>query len=231
MQIRRAGERGVTRSDWLESYHTFSFGAYVDPLHATFRALQVLNEDRVRPSRGFGAHAHRDMEILTYVLEGWVEHRDSLGNGSVIRAGELQRMSAGTGVTHSEFNASAHEDAHFLQIWILPERKGVQPSYEQRAVRPEEKAGRLLRVACRRPEAGELRIQRDVQVYLAALSGGDEVGYDLRRRRGAWVQVVRGSVRVNGQRLDEGDGAALSDEARLAIQADGPAELMLFDLP
>jgi hypothetical protein len=228
---RPAGERGRTRADWLDSHHTFSFNRYYDPRWSGFRDLLVINEDFVAPARGFGAHSHRDMEIISYVLDGALEHRDSMGTSSVIRPGEVQRMSAGTGVTHSEFNASREETSHFLQIWILPERDGIEPGYEQKEFAPEESRGRLRLLASRGGREGSVTIHQDAELYLATLSAGEETDYTLRRGRHAWLQVLRGTVNVNASTaLAAGDGAAVSEEERLTIRAGEDAEVMLFDL-
>lgn len=228
--VRPSEERGRTRREWLESYHTFSFADYGDPRHMGFRSLRVINEDYVAPGRGFGAHSHQDMEIVTYVLEGALEHRDSLGTGSVIRPGELQRMSAGTGIVHSEMNASPTEPVHFLQIWIVPERRGIEPGYEQRAVPEEERRGRLRLVASRDGRDGSLTVHQDAELYAALLEPGESVAHPLRRGRSAWVQVARGAVMLNGVALKAGDGAAASEEELLTLSATEPAEVLLFDL-
>jgi hypothetical protein len=229
--VRKASERGHARHGWLESLHTFSFADYFDTQHMGFRALRVINEDRVQPGRGFGAHSHQNMEIVSYVIDGALEHRDSLGNGSVIRPGDVQRMSAGTGVTHSEYNPSQTELVHFLQIWILPERDGLEPSYEQKHFSADERPSRLRRVASRDGSGGSVVVHQDVSIYAGLLDPGDAALQPLAAGRHAWVQVVRGAVLVNATRLREGDGAALSGEASLTLRADGePAELLVFDL-
>jgi redox-sensitive bicupin YhaK (pirin superfamily) len=227
---RAAHERGHTAWDWLDSYHTFSFGDYYDPKHMGFRALRVINEDRVKPGAGFGTHAHRDMEIITYVLEGALEHEDSLGNGSVIRPGDGQRMSAGTGIRHSEFNGSQTEPVHFLQIWILPEREGLPPSYEQRAFPAKEKRGRLELIAAPDGREGAVTVHQDVNLYVTVLEPGESVNYRLAPGRQAWVQVARGAVTLNEVALGQGDGAAVGQEESLQIQAAERAEALLFDL-
>jgi redox-sensitive bicupin YhaK (pirin superfamily) len=227
---RPADERGRTRTDWLDSRHTFSFNRYYDPRFVGFRDLLVINEDFVAPSKGFGTHSHRDMEIITYVVGGALQHRDSMGNTSVIRPGELQRMSAGTGVTHSEYNPSADSPVHFLQIWITPEREGIRPSYEQREFHGSERRGRLRLLASREGRDGSVTVHQDAGVYDAALREGEEVAYELRGGRHVWVQVVGGSVKLNDVELKAGDGAAVSEEERLVIRADGPSEILLFDL-
>ncbi|QDV34621.1 pirin family protein [Tautonia plasticadhaerens] len=230
MTIRGAGERGHFDHGWLDTYHTFSFARYVDRRHMGFRALRVINEDRVAPGRGFGTHPHGDMEIVTYVLSGALEHRDSLGTGSVIRPGELQRMTAGTGITHSEFNPSESEPVHLYQIWLLPEREGLEPSYEQKAFPEDERRNRLRLVASPDGTGGSLTIRQDARLYLATLDGGREVSHELAPGRHAWLQVLRGGVTLNGSALSAGDGAALGDESALAIRADEPSEVLLFDL-
>jgi redox-sensitive bicupin YhaK (pirin superfamily) len=230
MQIRKASERGHADHGWLDTYHTFSFGDYFDPAHTNFRALRVMNEDRVQPGEGFGMHGHRDMEIITYVLEGELEHKDSMGNGSVLRPGELQHMSAGTGVRHSEFNPSAVQPVHLYQIWLLPERGGLKPGYDQKAFSEQERRGRLRVVASPDGRDGSLTIHQDAVVHLARLEPDEAVRHDLNPGRSAWLQVLRGSVVVQDRRLGAGDGAAIRDEAGLLVQAVEPAEVMLFDL-
>jgi redox-sensitive bicupin YhaK (pirin superfamily) len=228
--IRRADQRGRTRLDWLDSRHTFSFSDYYDPEQMGFRSLRVINDDRVAPGAGFGTHSHRDMEILTYVLEGALEHRDSLGTGSVIRRGDLQRMSAGTGIRHSEFNPSPSEPVHFLQIWLLPERAGLRPGYEQRHFSDADKRGQLRLVAARDGREGAVTIHQDVDLYAALLDTGQAVRHRLRDGRAAWVQLATGGVTLNGQRLTAGDGAAGSGEPVLELVGTEPAEVLLFDL-
>jgi redox-sensitive bicupin YhaK (pirin superfamily) len=228
--VRKAAERGHFNHGWLDTYHTFSFGDYYDPAYLGFRSLRVINDDRVQPGQGFGMHGHRDMEIVTYVLDGALEHRDSLGNGSVLRPGELQHMTAGTGVRHSEFNPSDREAVHLYQIWLLPERKGLKPSYEQKAFSEEERRGRLRLVASPRGEDGSLRIHQDAQLYLATLKAGETVSNTLKPGRHAWLQVLRGQVALNGHPLSPGDGAAVSEEKQLEIRGQDDAEVMLFDL-
>jgi redox-sensitive bicupin YhaK (pirin superfamily) len=227
LTIRRGEERGRTILDWLDSRHTFSFGDYVDPERMGFRSLRVINEDRVGPGGGFGAHPHRDMEILTYVLEGALAHRDSLGHFAVARAGELQRMSAGTGVTHSEYNHSDENPVHFLQIWIRPERTGLAPGYEQRALG--RRKGFALAVS-RDGRDGSLKIHQDAEVYVAELSAGEEAAFAIGPDRHAWVQVARGEATVGGNALAAGDGLAASGEERITVRASGPATLLLLDL-
>ncbi len=229
IQIRKAADRGHARYDWLDTWHTFSFDSYYDPAHTGFRSLRVINEDFVQAGQGFGMHPHRDMEIITYVLDGALAHRDSMGNGSVIHAGELQRMSAGTGIEHSEFNPSATEPVHLYQIWLRPAKRGIEPSYEERAFSAAEKQSKLLLVAA--PDAsGAMRINQDARVYLSSLSDGEQVEHAIHPGRHAWVQALRGAVEINGMRLETSDGAAVSDEASIELRADGAAEIMLFDM-
>ena len=230
IRIRRSGERGRAEHGWLSSRHTFSFADYHDPEQMGFRDLRVINEDRVQPGKGFGTHAHRDMEILTWVLAGALEHRDSLGNGSTIRPGDAQRMSAGTGVTHSEYNPSPGEPVHFLQIWILPAQPGIPPSYEQKHF-PEAERRNVLRLLAS-PDArdGSVRIHQDAAVHAALLDPGNSVRHGLGPGRHAWVQVARGAVDVAGSALHAGDGAALGDETAVELTAREPSEVVLFDL-
>jgi redox-sensitive bicupin YhaK (pirin superfamily) len=228
---RLAQERGHARHGWLDSYHTFSFADYYDSRHMGFRTLRVINEDRVQPGKGFGTHPHRDMEILSYVMEGALEHKDSLGTGSIIRPGDVQRMSAGTGVTHSEFNPSQVEPVHFLQIWILPERVGLPPSYEQRAFPATEKQGTLRLVASRDGREGSVTIHQAVDLYTSVLAPGETVTHRLTPGRHAWVQVARGAITLNDTALSAGDGAAVSKEVLLTLTATDQAEVLWFDLP
>jgi quercetin 2,3-dioxygenase len=228
--VRKASERGHFDHGWLDTYHTFSFSRYYDRQHMGFRALRVINEDRVQPGRGFGTHGHEDMEIVTYVLSGALAHKDSLGTGSAIRPGELQRMTAGTGISHSEFNPSQTEPVHLYQIWLLPEQEGLDPSYEQRAFPEEERANRLRLVASPEAKDGSLTIRQDARLYLARLDEGHEVSKDIPSGRHAWLQVLRGNVSLNGQAMSAGDGAAVSEETALAIRAESPSEVLLFDL-
>lgn len=227
---RPAEERGQTRTNWLDGRHSFSFNRYYDPRWSGFGDLLVINEDRVRPASGFPPHSHRDMEIITYILEGALEHKDSMGNTSVIRPGEVQRMSAGTGVTHSEFNHSPTEPVHLLQIWITPEREGMTPSYEQREFAVEEGRGRWRLIASRAGRDGSVTIHQDAEVYTAMLDGGEEASYELKDGRRAWLQVLRGEVSLNGLALKAGDGAAIIEEKTLRLKSGGQVEVMLFDL-
>jgi redox-sensitive bicupin YhaK (pirin superfamily) len=229
MTLHPAAARGNTRIDWLNSQHTFSFGEYYDPARMGFRTLRVINDDRVAPGGGFPTHGHSDMEILSYVLEGALEHRDSIGTGSVIRPGDVQRMTAGTGVRHSEFNASRTEPVHFLQIWLLPERRGLPPGYEQKAFPDAERSDRLRLVGSRDGREGSVTIHQDVDLYAAVLAEGQTATLALRPGRHAWVHVARGAATVNGKRLLEGDGAALSDERALSLVGHG-GEVLVFDL-
>ncbi len=231
LRIRRAEERGRTDWGWLDSRHTFAFGDYYDPAHMGFRALRVINDDRVEPGAGFGAHAHRDMEILSYVLEGALAHKDSSCGGGVIRPGEIQLMRAGTDVTHSEYNHSRVEPVHFLQIWILPDTKGLPPAYAQRSFDREAAARELLLLVSPEGRDGSLPIQQDVEVWAGLVGAAEGGDFRIREGRHAWLQVARGSVSVDGNRLQEGDGAAVSGQDRLRMEGNGePAEVLLFDL-
>jgi redox-sensitive bicupin YhaK (pirin superfamily) len=236
--VRPSHERGHARYDWLDTYHTFSFDTYHDPRFMNFRSLRVLNEDRVAPGTGFPTHGHRDMEIITYVLEGALEHRDSLGNGSVIRPGDGQRMTAGRGIRHSEANPSPTDSVHLLQIWIMPDQTGLEPGYEQRSFPADERRGSLCLIAA--PHSGvrsldanhsePVRIHQDVYLYVATLQPGEQVQHKFASGRHGWLQVARGAVTANGARLAQGDGAAISDELEVAIRAAEEAEVLLFDL-
>jgi redox-sensitive bicupin YhaK (pirin superfamily) len=230
MQIRRADDRGYADHGWLRTYHTFSFAGYHDPRFMGFRNLRVINEDRVAGGQGFPKHGHRDMEILSYVLEGALEHRDSMGNGSVIRPGEVQRMSAGTGVMHSEQNHERDAVTHFLQIWLLPKQHGAPPGYEQKAFPAEERRGRLRLVASPDGADGSITVHADARLYAGLLEPGESAKAALAEGRYGWVQVVRGEVEVSGERLREGDGAALADEREVVLEAREPAEVLFFDL-
>lgn len=231
IRIRRSDERGDARHGWLHSRHTFSFAGYWDPAHMGFRNLRVLNEDRVAPGAGFPTHPHRDMEILSIVLDGALEHRDSMGTGSVVRPGDVQRMTAGTGVLHSEFNASADAPLHFLQIWIVPESRGLAPGYEQRSFPEEERRDRLRLLAAPDGADGALTLHADARLWGAALTEGARVEHPLPEGRHAWVQVTRGRVRLGDQILEAGDGAAVSDAGAVALEGVEPAEALLFELP
>ncbi len=228
--LRPSNERGNSSAWWLDSHHTFSFNRYYDPRHMGFRDLRVINDDWVRGGGGFGTHSHNDMEIITYVVEGALAHKDSVGGSGVIRSGDVQRMSAGTGISHSEYNASETETVHFLQIWILPEQQNIQPSYEQRTFTPEEKQGRLSLVASRTGREASVTIHQNVNLFASLLAPQESVVHELSAERYAWLQVVSGSVSLNGELLKAGDGAAVSDEKTLEIQAKEQSEFLLFDL-
>ncbi|MCG5243768.1 pirin family protein [Azospirillum doebereinerae] len=228
--IRHRDERGVANMGWLNSSHTFSFGHFHDPRQMGFRALRVINEDRVIPGAGFPTHGHANMEILSYVLNGALEHKDSIGTGSVIRPGEVQRMSAGRGIRHSEYNASQTDSLHFLQIWILPEANGIAPGYEQKTYGEAEKRGKLRLVGSRDGREGSVTIHQDVDLYAALLDGAESARLTLRPGRHAWVQVARGQVHVNGTLLKEGDGAAFSHEEAVILDQADLAEVLVFDL-
>lgn len=230
MNIRPADQRGHAKHGWLDSHHTFSFADYYDAQHMGFRALRVINEDRVLAAQGFGTHSHRDMEIISYVLEGALEHKDSIGTGSIIRPGDVQRMSAGSGVAHSEYNASKTESVHFLQIWLMPSERGIKPSYEQKTFSEQDKRGQLRLVASVDGRDGSLTIHSDASVYAGLFSEGESTTLTVDPKRHAWVQVARGKVLVNGQKLAAGDGAALSAEAELRIEGVEDGEVIVFDL-
>lgn len=228
--LRLAGARGHFDFGWLDTHHTFSFGEYFDPDHERFRALRVMNEDRVQPGKGFGTHGHRDMEILTWVLSGALEHRDSLGTEGIIRPGEAQVMSAGTGIRHSEFNPSATEPVHFLQIWILPERQGLTPRYDQVAFPEDELRNRLRIIASPDGTEGSVKVFQDVKVFAARLDAGREVQAAIRTGRGAFLQVAAGSVSLNGTAMQAGDGARIEGEDSITVAAGAPSEILFFDL-
>lgn len=227
---RSSAARGLGRHGWLTTRHTFSFANYHDPAQMGFRSLRVINEDIVTAGEGFGAHRHENMEIISIVMEGALAHSDSTGGDGVLRRGEVQRMSAGTGVVHSEFNGSAEEPVHFFQVWILPERDGIEPGYEQKAIPEEERRGRLRLLVAPGGEDGSLDIHQDARLYSAILAAGERVSHPLGKGRGAWLQVARGAVELNGTRLEAGDGAAIEDEESLEITATEDAEIFLFDL-
>lgn len=231
IQVRRSEERGHANHGWLDSRHTFSFADYYDPDYMGYGPLRVINEDRVEPAAGFPTHGHRDMEIISYVLEGALEHKDSLGTGSVIRPGDVQRMSAGTGVRHSEFNASKTEPVHFLQIWIEPDMRGIKPGYEQKHFEAADLAGRMRLIASPDGADGSVRIQQDARVYATKLGTGDAVSHRLAAARRAYVQVARGEAVVNGQKLGAGDGAAVEEETEIKLASPSTAEVLVFDLP
>ena len=229
IHIRKSEERGHFDHGWLNTYHTFSFADYYDPASMGFRSLRVINEDRVAPGGGFGTHGHRDMEIVSYVLEGALAHQDNIGQGGVIKPGDVQRMSAGTGVLHSEMNGSKVEPVHFLQIWILPERNGIKPSYEDKHFDEASRRGVLRLIAARGAQDGAVQINQDVQIYSALLDDGASVTHDFADKRHGWLQVARGEIELNGQKLVAGDGAAISEEKSVTISGKG-AEVLLFDL-
>ena len=229
-KLRPSEARGHANLDWLDSRHSFSFGQYFDPKHMGFGALRVINEDRVAPGTGFGTHGHKDMEIISYVLAGALEHKDSLGSGSVIRPGEVQLMTAGSGIRHSEYNPSKADPAHFLQIWITPEAEGLSPGYQQKSFAPEESQGRLRLVASHDGRNASLTIHRDVDFYMAGLDGEQRLRHQLAPGRIAWLQVVRGTLRLNGEAVAAGDGVALEDETSLVLTEGEDAEILLFDM-
>jgi redox-sensitive bicupin YhaK (pirin superfamily) len=232
IQIRKSNERGGGDHGWLKTHHSFSFNDYWDPKWMGFRSLRVINEDWVAPNHGFPAHPHRDMEIITYILEGKLEHKDSLGTGSVILPGDGQRMTAGSGIRHSEFNPSKTEPVHFLQIWIVPDREGIAPRYDQKRFPEDEKRGRLRLVGSSDGRDGSIVIHQDVELFAAILTAGEQATHPLRTGRKGWLQVVRGSIEANGRRLDAGDGAAVQDEQAVTVRAEAvDAEILLFDLP
>lgn len=231
IQIRPAEERGHANYGWLDTYHTFSFSDYHHPDFMGFRSLRVINEDWVKPGHGFPTHPHRDMEIITYVLEGELAHKDSMGTGSVIRPGEVQKMSAGTGIRHSEYNHSKTEPVHLLQIWILPEKQGLKPMYEQKVIPPEEKQGKLRLLASPKSGNGAVTLYQNARLYATELKSGQSVDYELENGRYAWLQVARGDIRVNDKELKSGDGAAVAEEKNLKISGiDDKSEVLLFDL-
>jgi quercetin 2,3-dioxygenase len=228
--VRRSSERGGGDYGWLNTRHTFSFSDYWDPRWMGFRSLRVINEDYVAPATGFPAHPHSDMEIITYVLEGQLEHKDSLGTGSVILPGDGQRMTAGRGIRHSEYNPSKTEPVHLYQIWILPEKKGLEPSYEQKSFLASDKQGKLRLIASRDGKDGSVKVNQDARLYVTQLKPGDEVAHSFGKNRYGWLQVAKGSITLNGENLAEGDGAAISDEQTLTIQGARDSEVLLFDL-
>ena len=230
LTIRQSGQRGHFDHGWLNTYHTFSFDQYYDPRYMGFRSLRVINEDFVAPGRGFPTHGHRDMEIITYILEGALKHQDSMGNGSVIRPGDVQRMTAGTGVRHSEQNASNTERVHLLQIWILPNAESLTPGYEQKAFSEEERRGQLRLIASNDSRDDSVRLNQDVSLFASILDGGQEVERTMDPVRYAWIQVARGSISVNGEKAEQGDGVVVVGEPTLMIRAQEPAEILVFDL-
>ncbi|MGI0493289.1 pirin family protein [Alkalinema pantanalense CENA528] len=230
LTLRRSRDRGHANHGWLDSYHTFSFANYYDPAHMQYRSLRVINEDRIAPGMGFGSHPHRDMEIVTYVLQGALEHKDSLGNGAIIRPGEVQRMTAGTGIVHSEFNPSPAESTHLLQIWILPEQTNLQPSYEQKYFSPEERSSKFRLIASQNGREGSVTIHQDMNLYAVLLQAGEQIQQPIPADRHFWVQVARGTVQVNGELLQAGDAAAIEQVTTLDAIGQTDAELLVFDL-
>jgi redox-sensitive bicupin YhaK (pirin superfamily) len=230
LTVRKSEARGKANFGWLDSRHSFSFGHFHDPAHMGFGPLRVINEDRVTPGGGFPTHPHSNMEILSYVLEGALEHKDSMGTGAVIRPGDVQRMTAGSGVRHSEFNASKTNPVHFLQIWVVPEKQGLAPSYEQKTFSAEEKRGRLRLVGSRDGREGSVTIHQNVDLYATVLKAGESVTHDIEAGRSAWVQVARGAVALNGTALKTGDGAAIRDVSTLTLEGTDDAEVLLFDI-
>jgi redox-sensitive bicupin YhaK (pirin superfamily) len=228
--IRRAEDRGAVNMGWLDAKHSFSFGNYFDPKHMGFGSLRVINEDRIKPAQGFGTHGHKDMEIITYIIDGALEHKDNMGNGSVITRGDVQRMSAGTGILHSEFNHSADEQVHLLQIWILPERAEITPGWEEKTFPTSDKSNRLRLIASRDARGGSLAIHQSLDLFASILDKGGEVAHRFDRGRRGWIQMVSGQVSVNGKLLNAGDGAAIEDTTELNIQADSDSEFLLFDM-
>ena len=228
--IRKSEERGKAEHGWLHSRHTFSFANYYDPKHMSYRSLRVINDDRVEAGEGFGTHPHRDMEIISYVVEGALEHKDSMGNGSVIRPGDVQRMSAGSGVTHSEYNPDKNAPAHFLQVWIQPQKLGTEPGYEQKTYSREEKTNTLLLVASPNGADGSVSINQDARIYASILEGGAEIAKDFDPERHVWVQVIKGKLTLNGETLENGDGAAIANPKELAFTGIDESELLIFDL-
>lgn len=229
IEIRKAADRGHANHGWLDSYHTFSFGSFYDPDFQNFRALRVINEDRVEPNKGFGTHPHNNMEILSYIISGKLQHQDSMGNGSVINQGEIQIISAGTGITHSEFNPSDSEQTHFYQIWITPEKQNLQPSYQQKAFQLQSPGLKLI--ACQNPQDQELKINQDVKIYKGLLSPEQIINLPLEKNRYAWLQIIQGDCRIDEHLLSAGDGAAISQEESLQVISDQSCEFLFFDLP
>ena len=230
ISVRNSNDRGTVNMGWLRARHSFSFGSYYDPEYMGFGPLRVINEDRIQPSQGFGTHGHQDMEIITYIIDGALEHKDSMGNGSVIRRGDVQRMTAGTGVMHSEFNHLDDGETHLLQIWILPEENGLEPGYEEKAFGEADKKNRLALIAAGDARAGALKIHQDVDLYASLLDAGESLEHEFAAERSGWIQVVRGDIEVNGDRLRSGDGAAIADTRSVSITADEDAEFLLFDM-
>ena len=230
LKVRKANERGHADYGWLDTYHTFSFGSYQDPEHMGFRSLRVMNEDHVSAGKGFGTHGHRNMEIVSYVLSGALEHKDSMGNGETLRPGEFQRITAGTGITHSEFNPSVDEPSHFYQIWLQPERDGIEPSYEQRSFDPSQRQNRWQLVASGDPVENALKIHQDAKVFLSTITRNHQVEYHFADARHGWLQVLRGKITLGTHELETSDGVAISNETSVSISAGEDSEVMLFDL-
>lgn len=230
IKIRKSNERGHANYGWLDTNHTFSFSTYYDPANMGFRTLRVINEDRVTAGQGFGTHGHKDMEIISYVVEGALAHKDSTGGEEVLRPHEVQRMTAGTGIRHSEFNPSEDDNLHFFQIWILPEKEGLEPGYEQKLFTPDEKTGKLRLVASKGGDDGSVHINQDVRIFSTILNPGDAVSHKLAEGRHAWLQMIEGKIEINGQTLETSDGAAISEESLLEIKAESRSEFLLFDL-
>jgi quercetin 2,3-dioxygenase len=230
LTIRRSDERGHNKIDWLESRHSFSFGDYYDPANENFGALRVINEDWIKGGAGFPPHPHRDMEIVTYILGGAIAHKDSTGGGGTIRPGEIQRMSAGSGIVHAEFNASATETCHLLQIWIMPSKRGIQPGYEQKKIDPAAVQNRFSRIAAPDPRVNEVRLVQDAEIWTAKLDAGVEAIHALVQGRKAWLHVAKGAISIDGQDLKAGDAAAITDQTQIAVRSKEPSEVLLFDL-
>jgi quercetin 2,3-dioxygenase len=228
--IRKSDERGYNKIDWLESRHSFSFGDYYDPAHESFGPLRVINEDWIKGGAGFPPHPHRDMEIVTYILDGAIAHKDSTGGGGTIRPGEIQRMSAGSGIVHAEFNASPNETCHLLQIWIMPSKRGIQPGYEQKTIDAEAVRNHFARIAAPEPRENEVRLVQDAEIWAAKLDAGVEAIHPLAQGRKAWLQVAKGDVTLDGQVLKAGDAAAITDQNQIAVRSQTTAEVLLFDL-
>jgi len=228
--VRRSEDRGRSKIDWLDSRHSFSFGDYYDPSNESFGALRVINEDWIKGGAGFPPHSHRDMEIVTYILDGAIAHKDSSGGGGTIRPGEIQRMSAGTGITHSEFNPSASETCHLLQIWIMPSKRGIQPGYEQKTIDPDAVHNHFARIAAPDPRTNEVRLVQDAEIWAAKLDAGVEAIHPLAQGRKAWLQVAKGEVKLVGETLKAGDAAAITDQDQIAVRSQTAAEVLLFDL-
>ena len=230
IQKRSSRERGYANHEWLETYHSFSFARYYDSKHMNFRYLRVINEDRVQPGTGFGMHSHHDMEIITYILDGSLKHQDSMGNQSIIYTGEVQHISAGTGIMHSELNPSESDPVHFLQIWITPDRIGIEPRYAQRKLRKNISDNQLCLIASKNGENGSITLNQDVNLYVLSLDSGGQVDYELQPDRYAWIQVTKGTIKLKDITMEAGDGAAISEEKKLEINANNAAEMLLFDL-